>query len=69
MRYFKSSVELLNVQSQRVIWYPACPDCKKKCSENEGQWMCERCNKFFAEPNFTYNFSMKLGDMSDVVYA
>ena len=68
-KYFKVKVDLLNIQSQRVIWYPACPDCKKKCNESEGQWMCERCNKFFAEPNFTYNFTMKLGDMSEIIYA
>lgn len=67
-KYFKVKADLLNIQSQRVIWYPACPDCKKKVNESEDQWMCERCNKFFAEPTFTFNFTMKLGDMSEVIY-
>ena len=67
-KYFKVKADLLNIQSQRVIWYPACPDCKKKVCESEDQWMCERCNKFFAEPTFTFNFTMKLGDMTEVIY-
>lgn len=63
-----------------MLWYPACPDCKKKLIDENtfGQgggdgsgnnWHCERCNKYFPEPNWTFNFSCKLGDTSDVMYA
>lgn len=32
-------------------------------------WHCDRCNKHFDRCHWTWNFSMKLGDQSDMVYA
>lgn len=78
-QYFKVVCDLLVIQTRRLPWYPACPECKKKLlNEGEsgfgggggdaGNWRCERCNKHFQEPNWTYNLSLKLGDHSDIVY-
>ena len=77
-KYFKVHVDVLNIQARDRLWYTACPECKKKInpvagdrmSEFKGSsWYCERCSKHFDEPNLTYNFAMKVGDMTDVIYA
>ena len=31
-------------------------------------WYCERCTKTFPDCNFTYNFSVRIGDFSNYVY-
>lgn len=33
------------------------------------KWHCEKCNQHFEDCNYTWNFSMKIGDESDSVYA
>lgn len=86
LHHFKVSADLLQVQSQRVMWYPACIDCRKKINpgsaihggfgdDNGGEqnpaalWHCDRCSKHYDRCHWTWNFSMKLGDQSDMVYA
>lgn len=32
-------------------------------------WSCEKCNKTYNECNYTYNFSIRLGDHTDSLYA
>ena len=61
---------------QRPMYYPACPECKKKVMSQGAMvggrgemWTCEKCNKTYNECNYTYNFSTRLGDLSDHMYA
>lgn len=43
---------------------------KREDAENAGPlWHCERCNKHYDRCHWTWNFTVKLGDQSDLVYA
>ena len=80
---FKISGEILQIQGNRVMWYSACQECKKKIMPSGGEdpglssdlnappvrWYCDRCAKHFDKCNWTYNFSIRIGDSSDSVYA
>ena len=56
--------------ADRPMFYSACPDCKKKVipADSGNGWHCEKCQKAYPEPNWTYNFSMRIGDFTDDVY-
>lgn len=47
-----------------MMYYLACPDCKRKvCDEGTG-FRCENCNKSFATCLPTYMLTAKLTDVS-----
>ena len=56
--------------ADRPMFYPACPECKKKViPDDSGRgWHCEKCQKVYEEPNWTYNFSVRVGDFTDDIY-
>jgi replication factor A1 len=52
---------------QRQLFYLACQQCKKKVTqENEGYW-CINCNRQYESAVPTYNFQMKVADMSQSI--
>lgn len=57
--------------AERDLWYPACPgpDCKKKVTEEDKGWFCEKCAKVYPNCKPTYNFSVRMGDMTRSIYA
>jgi replication factor A1 len=54
-----------------MLFYTACTECKKKVNPNENTagWFCEKCQKVYPECNYTYNFSVQIGDYTSAVYA
>lgn len=36
LHFFKASVEVLAFMSNRLMWYSACPECKKKVTPDGG---------------------------------
>lgn len=73
-QYFKINGTLIRIAGTRQMWYTACPECKKKVmpADNFGGgqtlYSCERCAKTFNDCNYAYNFSCKLGDLSESVF-
>lgn len=52
----------------RLLYYMACPDCKKKVMEEGVHYRCENCNKTVEKANPNYNFSARVGDLTDNFY-
>lgn len=46
---FETKGTISLVKHENNIWYNACPEpkCNKKVIEENGQWKCEKCNKYF----------------------
>ncbi|PFH37233.1 replication factor-a protein 1 (rpa1) subfamily protein [Besnoitia besnoiti] len=55
---------LERVGDDRFSW-PACPDCRKKMSEDmPGCWVCPSCRKQCEQPNHTYMLNLSLMDVT-----
>lgn len=67
-QYFKVTADILQIQSQRIMWYTACQGCRKKINPSGEGWYCDSCGKYYEKCNYTYNFTIKLGDQSDAIY-
>jgi replication factor A1 len=52
----------------RIMYYLACPECKKKVNEESAGFKCEKCNKTFNAPNPTYSFNVRVSDLSGNIY-
>ena len=50
--------------NDRLLYYLACPVCKKKVTDEASGYRCENCAKSFGEAIPTYNFGFKLSDYS-----
>lgn len=53
-----------------MMYFPGCPECKRKCTQEGDQYKCEHCNKFL-NPNeikLTYTVTAKFDDMSDGIF-
>ena len=49
--------------------YPACPDCKKKMTEDMSNgWECDKCSKTFETPIYSYLLSFKFTDPTGVLW-
>lgn len=46
------------------MFYLACQTCRKKVTDEGSGYFCMGCNKTYENCNPTYNFSMKISDMS-----
>jgi len=70
VQYYKIQGTIKKFMADRPMFYSACPDCKKKVipADSGNGWHCEKCQKAYPEPNWTYNFSMRIGDFTDDVY-
>jgi len=49
------------------MFYLACPQCKKKVSDEQGGYRCENCDKSFGEAVPTYNFSFMFSDYTSKI--
>ena len=56
------------IPHDRPIWYPSCPECKKKVTldEDEG-WFCQKCEKMVDHVN-RYVFRMCVSDFSSSIW-
>ena len=54
-------------ENDRQMYYLACPSCKKKVSDEEQGFRCERCDKIYQDAVPTYNFTAKVSDLSSTV--
>lgn len=52
---------------QRMMFYLACPTCKRKVMDNNGAYRCENCQMNYENVVPTYNFSMKISDVSGTI--
>lgn len=49
--------------------YPACPECKKKLTEDMSSgWECNSCDKTFEKPVYTYMLSFKFSDPTGTLW-
>lgn len=57
------------IPHDRPIWYPSCPECKKKVTldEDEG-WFCQKCERMVDRVN-RYVFRMCISDFSSSIWA
>lgn len=56
-----------NPDSERLLYYLACPACKKKVTDESTGYRCENCNKSFGEAIPTYNFGFRFSDYSNSI--
>lgn len=61
--------EVLEVATECNMFYSACRDCKKRVLPETNGWYCERCQKLFQDCRYTYQFIVKIGDMSGAINA
>ena len=68
--FFKVSgyISRIMYDEQRMMYYLACPDCKKKVLEENAGFKCENCGKIYNQANPTYVVSAKLNDLSGSIY-
>ena len=52
---------------ERPMFYLACPECKKKMTDQHNGFECARCNKTYDNAVPTYNFSCKISDVSSSI--
>ena len=53
--------------AERQLFYLACPSCKKKVVDDEESFRCERCQKSYDAAVPTYNFTVKVSDLSATI--
>lgn len=61
--------EVLDVATESNMFYSACRDCKKRVTPETNGWYCDRCNRLFHDCRYTYQFVIKIGDMSGAINA
>ena len=49
------------------MFYLACPSCKKKVTNEDQGFRCDRCDKIYPDAVPTYNFSVKISDLTDTI--
>lgn len=57
----------VNTEEQKLMYYLACPQCKKKVSDEPSGYRCENCSKSFGEAIPTYNFGFKFSDYTQSI--
>ena len=68
--YFALKATITHVK-QESFSYAACltPDCNKKVvQEDEGQWVCARCEKSHPKPSYRYVLSVKVSDHTGLLW-
>lgn len=48
--------------------YDACPDCRKKVTDEPAGFRCEHCNKLHSTRVPTYMLNAKIADLSGSIY-
>ena len=54
--YFSCRATIVHIRTDSVLYYPACGQCNKKVTETNEGWLCEKCSKTSAEPEYRYDF-------------
>jgi replication factor A1 len=68
--YFNVKASIIYI-SQKTLAYPACstPGCNKKVIEEQpGEYLCEKCDKRFPEPNWRYIVSFNVADHTGTMW-
>jgi hypothetical protein len=63
-KFFKVSCFIQNIKDDDKMFYLACPDCKKKVTEEPVGFRCEHCAKVYNSCDPTYMLSAKVADSS-----
>ena len=51
-----------------MMFYLACPDCRRKVIDDGTGYRCESCDKSFNDCQPTYMLSAKISDFSSSIY-
>jgi len=62
-------VEKVLCDEMRMMYYLACPKCKKKVLQDGNKYRCEQCNKYNDTFDVKYNLTIKISDMSGGLFA
>lgn len=64
--FFKISgyISRIMYDDMRMMFYLACPDCKKKVLEEAGGFRCETCNKVHQTCNTNYVYTARINDFT-----
>lgn len=57
-----------NIKKDANMIYSSCPNCKKKVSEEDSGWRCEKCERYYPLPENRYILMAKFSDCSDSIY-
>lgn len=70
--FFTIRASLAYINAKNSLTYLACPNCRKKLSEQTAQepntYHCEKCGSDFTDPNYQYAFSFSMADMTDRIW-
>ena len=61
-KFFKISGFVKIILNEDKIYYMACPDCRKKVTNENGLWRCENCIKTYKNSQPTYMLSAVIHD-------
>ncbi|KAF5098687.1 hypothetical protein D0Z00_001940 [Geotrichum galactomycetum] len=68
--YFSVKAMAAVISQNGTLYYPSCPDCRKKLVQMpDTNWRCERCNKMFEKPFYRYVLSVCLNDETEQIWA
>jgi replication factor A1 len=69
--YFSVKAMAAVISQNGTLYYPSCPDCRKKLVQmpDSTGWSCENCNKVFEKPFYRYVLSVCLNDETDQIWA
>lgn len=66
-KFYKISGFVKTIFNDEKIMYLSCPECRKKVTEERGNWKCEQCHKTFSTNLPTYMLSALINDVSGSV--
>ena len=61
---FCSYIFIPEDHTERQLFYLACTSCKKRVTDCRTGYKCERCDRTFGDAVPTYNFSVKVSDLT-----
>ena len=67
-KFFKINGYVAKLMNDEKMFYLACPDCKKKVTEDIAGWRCESCGKIQHSNVPTYMLTAKIADVSGTIY-
>lgn len=69
--YFSVKAMVAVISQNGTLYYPSCPDCRKKLVQlpDNTNWRCENCSKVFEKPFYRYVLSVCLNDETDQIWA
>ncbi len=57
-----------NINHTDKNFYPGCPSCKKKVTQDNENWFCQNCNKHLDSPKYYYTISCRIRDYTSEIW-